>query len=89
MANTNDGFCQISLFQSQSDGAANESWANYTDSPELHLSSILIKYFVYKENQMLHIGILFVNVFKPLGVTILMIHFLYSILMGCNLLAIN
>ena len=69
MANTNDGFCQISLFQSQSDRAANESWANYTDSPELHLSIILIKYFVYKENQMLHIGILFVNVFKPFELT--------------------
>ena len=38
---------------------------------------------------MLHIWLLFVNVFKPLGVTILVIHFLYCILMGCNLLAIS
>ncbi len=71
MANTNDGFCQISLFQSQSDRAANESWANYTDSSELHLNSMINMKFLYKENQMLHIRLLFVNGFKPFKVTIL------------------
>ena len=38
---------------------------------------------------MLHIWLLFVNVFKLFEVIIIMIYFLYSIIMDCNFLALN